>query len=80
MTANSELPKYIERLERMDEEISELKDDRKDILAEAKSKGYNPKAITKLITERRKKEKNADKWKADNDDFDVFANAMKLFE
>ena len=39
------LRSFIERIERLDEEIDAIKEDRKDILTEAKSTGFDPKIV-----------------------------------
>ncbi len=44
---------FVERLERMDEEIKALNDDKKDIYAEAKSAGFDTKIIKKVVAIRR---------------------------
>jgi uncharacterized protein (UPF0335 family) len=52
--AASRLLSIIERIERLDEEIAGLRDDRKDILAEAKSAGFEPQIIQKVVALRKK--------------------------
>lgn len=44
----------VERIERLNEEISELTSDRKDIMLEAKSAGFDVKAINHVIKMRKK--------------------------
>lgn len=51
--ASDELKNLVERIERVTEEITNLQDDRKDIFAEAKSRGYDPKTIRAVITIRK---------------------------
>ena len=51
--AGKRLMAFIERIERMDEEIKGLQDDRKDIYAEAKGVGFDVKTIRKIIWERK---------------------------
>jgi uncharacterized protein (UPF0335 family) len=46
---NNEVQEYLTRLERLDNEISDLKSDFRDILLEAKSKGYEPKMLRKAL-------------------------------
>ena len=53
--AGQQLTAYIERMERLMEEIDGLKDDLKDLKAEAKGNGFNIQALTKLIAIRRNK-------------------------
>ena len=51
VTAN-ELRKFIERIERLDAEKKDISDQQKEVLAEAKGRGYDIKVIRKLITLR----------------------------
>lgn len=53
--AADELRLLIERAERLEEEKRGIADDIKDVLAEAKSRGYDVKAIRKIIAIRKKK-------------------------
>lgn len=50
-----ELRLLIERVERLSEEKKGISDDIKDVHAEAKARGYDPKAIKKIIALRKKK-------------------------
>jgi uncharacterized protein (UPF0335 family) len=52
---------FVQRLERIDTEIAELRDDRKEILAEAKEAGVNVKAAEKLVKERMEPEERRKK-------------------
>lgn len=45
----------IERAERLEEEKKGIQDDIKDVMSEAKSRGYDPKAIRKIMSIRKKK-------------------------
>lgn len=51
---NGQLKAIVERIEKLDEEISELRSDQKDIYAEAKSDGYCPKTLRKVVALRKK--------------------------
>lgn len=53
--AAEELRLLIERAERLEEEKKGLNDDIKDVMAEAKGRGYDPKAIRRLMAIRKKK-------------------------
>jgi uncharacterized protein (UPF0335 family) len=55
--AASELRQFIERIERLEEEKAALQGDIKDVMGEAKSRGYDTKAI-KTIIRLRKKDKD----------------------
>ena len=49
-----ELKSYVERIERIVEEINALKDDQRALFAEAKSKGYDTKSMRRIIKRRQK--------------------------
>lgn len=53
--AADELRLLIERAERLEEEKKGIADDIKDVMAEAKGRGYDPKAIRKVLSIRKKK-------------------------
>lgn len=53
--AGEKLIAYADRIERLLEEIDGLKQDLKDLKAEAKNEGFNVQALTKLVTIRRNK-------------------------
>ena len=55
--AAAELRQFIERIERLEEEKAALQGDIKDVMGEAKSRGYDTKAIRTIIR-LRKKDKN----------------------
>ena len=51
--ADDRLRLLIERVERLEEEKKGIQDDIKDVYAEAKGNGYNPKAL-RVVVQRRK--------------------------
>jgi uncharacterized protein (UPF0335 family) len=51
--ANGQLRAIVERIERVDGEIKGLRDDVKDIYAEAKGNGYDPKVLRKVVALRK---------------------------
>lgn len=53
--SNNQLTSIIERVERMEAEIRDMQEDRKQIYIEAKGNGFDPKIIRKLVAVRRKK-------------------------
>lgn len=55
MVAADELRLMIERVERLEEEKKGIADDIKDALSEAKSRGYDPKIIRKIVALRKKR-------------------------
>lgn len=48
-----ELTQLIERVETIEEEIKGAQDDRKDVYAEAKARGYDVKAMRKIVAIRK---------------------------
>ncbi|NBW16775.1 MAG: DUF2312 domain-containing protein [Caulobacteraceae bacterium] len=51
---NPEIKEYLNRIERLEDEIAGLKDDVKDIYLEAKNKGYDVKILRKVVKIRKK--------------------------
>jgi len=51
---NNQLQAIVERIEKLEDERSILAEDIKDIYLEAKSSGYDPKIIKKLVALRKK--------------------------
>jgi uncharacterized protein (UPF0335 family) len=52
--AASELRQFIERFERLEQEKKDIMDAQKEVMAEAKGRGYDTKVMRKLITLRKK--------------------------
>jgi uncharacterized protein (UPF0335 family) len=52
--AAKQIRAFVERIERLDEEIKALNDDKRDIYQEAKSQGFDVKALKTVIARRRK--------------------------
>jgi|TARA_B110000093_G_scaffold183116_1_gene232183 uncharacterized protein (UPF0335 family) len=49
-----ELRKFIERIERLDAEKSDLIEQQKEVMAEAKGRGYDTRVMRKLISMRKR--------------------------
>jgi len=49
----NELRQYIERIERLEEELDGIKGDRKDVYAEVKAVGFDVKAVRKIVRIRK---------------------------
>lgn len=49
-----ELRQFIERLERLDQEKKDIADQQKEVMAEAKGRGYDTKVIRKVIALRKR--------------------------
>lgn len=50
----SELRQFVEQIERLDSEKKDLADQQKDVMAEAKGRGYDTKVIRKIISLRKR--------------------------
>ena len=53
---NDRLKSYIDRVEKLEEEKSALAADIRDLYAEAKSRGFDPKIMRKVVSMRKKSE------------------------
>ena len=53
VTAN-ELRQFVERIERLDAEKKDLAEQQKEVMAEAKSRGYDTKVLRKIIALRKR--------------------------
>ena len=49
-----ELRQFIERIERLDAEKKDLAEQQKEVMAEAKGRGYDTKVMRKLVTLRKR--------------------------
>lgn len=54
--AAQELRSFIERIERLEEEKKTISDDIKDVMGEAKGRGYDTKAMKQILRLRKKDE------------------------
>jgi len=71
--AGEEIKLLVERAMRIREEIAELKADERDVIAEAKSRGFDPKPIRKLIAWL---EKDPDKRREEDAILELYKSAM----
>jgi uncharacterized protein (UPF0335 family) len=75
MIAGDALRNFIERIERLNEEKSALAGDIKDIFAEAKGNGFDPKIMRKLISKRKQKKSDREEEEAL---LEVYSSAVGL--
>ncbi len=61
-TTNEELRLFIERVERLNEEIKGISDDRADVFAEAKGRGYDTKIMKDIIRYRKMNPEGRQYW------------------
>lgn len=52
--AGGQLRAFVERIERLEEELKAVNDDKKDVYAEAKGNGFDVKILKKVVAARRK--------------------------
>ena len=53
MTNNNQITSIVQRIERLEDEKSQIAEDIKDVYKEAKSNGFDPKIIKKVISLRK---------------------------
>ena len=78
--AADELRVYIERIERLESNKAEIAQDIKDVKAEAKSRGFDVKAIEKIVKERGETEKQRRRRKETEDLTDVYRAALGMLD
>lgn len=76
--AKTHLIKAVKRIEKMDEEIAEIQDDKKSEFAHLKSLGYYTAAIREFIAERKKKRRMGEKYDEREDMKDLYRAAVGL--
>lgn len=74
--ASEQLRSFIERVERLDEEIKGLNADKRDIFAEAKANGFDVKAIKTILAIRRQ---DADERKEHDAIVELYASALGIY-
>jgi uncharacterized protein (UPF0335 family) len=70
-----ELRQFIERIEQMNAEISDISEARKEVFAEAKGRGYDTKVIRKLIGIRKRR---ADDLAEEEAILDMYKSALGM--
>jgi uncharacterized protein (UPF0335 family) len=72
---NNEVKSYIDRVERLQDEISGLREDVKDLWLEAKNKGYNTKLLKQVLKIRKA---GIEKYTSESDELDIYLSAAGL--
>lgn len=70
-----ELRQFVERFERLEQEKSDIADQQKEVMAEAKGRGYDTKALRKLIAMRKK---TADELAEEEAILDMYKEALGM--
>lgn len=73
--AAAELRQFIERIERLEEERTTLNDDIKEVVAEAKGRGYDTKTIRTIV---RLRKKDANERKEQEALLELYMNALGM--
>ena len=69
------LKAFIDRIEKTEEEITALNEDKRDIYAEAKGVGYDVKIIKKIVAIRRQ---DTNKRREEEEILDVYLSALGM--
>jgi uncharacterized protein (UPF0335 family) len=69
-----EILQFIERIERLDAEKKDLADQQKEVMAEAKARGYDPKVMRKVVARRKRQ---ADDLAEEEAILDLYETALK---
>ncbi len=75
VASDQQLRQYIERVERLEEEKKGVSDDIRDVYSEAKSQGYDPKIMRKIVRDRKVPVHDFKETKAV---YEVYASALGL--
>lgn len=71
--AHEQLRSFVERIERIEEEIKAGNDDKRDVYAEAKANGFDTKVLKRVIAHRRK---DANEVAEQDAIFDLYLDAL----
>ena len=66
---------FIERIEKLEEEIKALNDDKRDVYGETKGAGYDTKIIKKIVALRRQ---DRDKRREEEEILDLYMSALGM--
>lgn len=69
------LMSFVDRLERLDESETAIKEDKKEILADAKGQGFEPKFLKRIVAWRKQ---DAEKRKMEEAEWEVYRLAANL--
>ena len=72
---SAELQSFIERYERLEADVKALRDDQKELMAEAKGRGYDTKVMRKVLAIRKR---NADDLAEENAVLEMYLAALGM--
>ncbi|MBB5752597.1 DUF2312 domain-containing protein [Prosthecomicrobium pneumaticum] len=73
--AAAELRQFVERIERLEEEKKGIADDIKDVYAELKGRGYDTKAVKRIVALRKK---DANEREEEEAILELYKNALGM--
>ena len=73
--SGARLKSFVERVERLEEEKKSLAEDIRDVYAEAKSTGFEPKILRKIVSLRRA---NLEKRREEQELLDLYMSALGM--
>ena len=73
----SHLRAFVERIEKLEEEIRAINDDKSDVYKEAKGQGFDAKIIRKIVAMRRM---DRDKRREEEETLDLYLNALGMVD
>lgn len=73
--SNAELLQFVERYEQLDRDARAVADDKKELMAEAKGRGYDTKILRKVLAIRKK---NADELAEENAILETYLFALGM--
>lgn len=73
--ANAELLQFVERHERLDQDARAIAEDKKELMKEAKGRGYDTKVLRKVLAIRKK---NADELAEENALLETYLFALGM--
>ena len=73
--ARDEIRAFVERFERLEAEKKDIQDQQKEVMAEAKGRGYDTSALRKIITMRKK---DPDKLSEEEAVLDLYRQALGM--
>ena len=74
VTAN-ELRQFVERIERLIAEVKDLNEQKKEVMAEAKARGYDTKVLAKIVALRKR---NADEIAEEGAVMEMYMEALGM--
>ena len=75
--ARDRIRTFVQRIERIDEELACMNADKSEVYKEAKGEGYDLAALRLVISERRKRAKNPDLYRETRSLFDLYMDAVE---